>query len=136
MSQFIGRGENLTEHIIGRLFPGAEIKGQWPIQKIMTPKEWGELDEIYQKHKFDFIVTLPDERLLVIEVNYKHGEGAARKWANIFTKILKEYGVMPITIDDYDTRSLFKQNGKGEHKKTWDDFRDIIDAFEKAGVKP
>jgi hypothetical protein len=133
-SQFIGRGENLSIKILLRLFPYSKIESQVPISKVITPEQYHSLDEVYKKHKFDFFIDI--NKWLAVEVNYKHGNKAAEKWANVFLPLLKKNGLLGMTIDDYDCRTLFKLNSKKEHKVTWDDFRDIIDALEKAGIKP
>ena len=99
------------------------------------------MDQEIKNHKFDFVIYRKTD-IIVLEVNYKHGPKAAQKWVDIFIPLLKsstKFGhlkIIPITIDDYDCRSLFNLNSKKQHKITWDDYRDIIDALEKAGVKP
>jgi len=73
---------------------------------------------------------------IIVEVNFKHGEKAARKWLRIFVPLIKKYGRIPVTIDDHDCRHLFQLDNHRQHRLKWDDFRDIIDSLEKAGVKP
>jgi len=134
--KFIGRGEVLTIAIINKLFERAMILPQCPLEKLISPTEFENLDSEIQKHKFDFVMVREKHDEVVVEVNYKHGEKAARKWNNIFVPLLKKHGQVTVAINDYDCRNLFKLGSDGHHKLAWDDFRDVIDALEQAGVKP
>ena len=125
----------------------AVVNEQIPIESVIDDNEFKFLDEVYQKHKFDLqlvYITNPDElektvkfKSLMIEVNYKHKEGAAKKW-KIFRALLEKHNIIPVTIDDFDCRKkgLFYLDSKKHHELSWDDFRDVIDALDKAGVKP
>ena len=140
-SQFVGRGEKLTERIISRLFRNTEIHRQVPISKLIKNEDFIEYGEEFSKHKCDLVIRVVSAsgkiENLVIEVNYKHREKAAKKWSNTFAPDILRNNNYPVTIDDYDTRSLFKQNSKKQHGPiTWTDFRDVIDQLEKAEVEP
>lgn len=132
--QFVGRGENLAAVIIGRLLNTVTIS-QNPLEYLICQEEFKTLDKEVQKHKFDLAAN-HDSQKLVIEINYKHKEKAARKWNDIFVPLLKKHNYVPVAINDYNCRNLFKQNKKKQHKLAWDDFRDVIDALEMAGVTP
>ncbi len=147
MTQVIGRGEDLFGKIISRLYTKSYIIPQWPLEKAISIPEFEALDPEIQKHKFDFAVTLQREYPIkegsvqetfdiIVEVNYKHGEKAARKWSKIFVPLIKKQYRFPVEINDYDCRNLFKLDSNKQHKLTWDDFRDVIDALENAGVEP
>jgi len=135
MSDFIGRAEPPTHHFLLKLYPDDRILTQTPLSYLISHKEFQTFNEEVQKHKFDFVVIRNNKPTLVIEVNYKHGEKSAKKWRQIFEPLLKKEGYIPVTIDDYDCISLFKGN-KENHKLSWNDLRDIINALEKAGVEP
>ena len=132
--QFIGRAENLAAAIIGRLLNTVTIS-QNPLEYLICQEEFKTLDKEVQKHKFDLAAN-HDSQKLVIEINYKHKEKAARKWNDIFVPLLKKHNYVPVAINDYNCRNLFKQNRKKQHNLVWDDFRDVIDALEMAGVTP
>jgi len=154
MSEFIGRGEVVVSEILDMILPMPVIKEQPSLQSIISEEDFNFLDEIYQKHKFDLRADYfsnwnkPEEKLnmktLMVEVNYKHKEGAARKWSNVFLKLLKKYHITPVTINDYNCRSsipktkgIFYLDSKKHHGPiTWNDVRDVIDALEKAGIDP
>ncbi len=147
MTQVIGRGEDLFGKIISRLYTKSYIIPQWPLEKAISIPEFKALDPEIQKHKFDFAVTLQREYPIkdgsvtetfdiIVEINYKHGEKAARKWNNVFVPLIKKQYCFPVAINDYDCRNLFKLDSNKQHKLTWDDFRDVIDALENAGVEP
>ena len=138
-SQFIGRGEVLSQKIVWKFLDCEEINEQVNITKLIPWNELKDLDPEILNHNFDFVVRRPMSKPdIVVEVNYKHKEKAARKWSLIFVPLLKKYDYEYMTIDDYDCREkgLFYLNSKKEHKICWDDHRDIIDALEKAGVNP
>lgn len=141
LADFIGRSEKLTERIIQRLFIRTEVFRQVPISKLISNENFIEYGEEFSKHTCDLVmkvITLSGEtHTLVIEVNYKHGPKAARKWSQTFAPDILANGNIPVTIDDYDCRDLFKKNDKKQNVKLiWNHFRDIIDQLEKAGVNP
>ena len=139
MSQFIGRGEARSQRIIWKLLSCEEINEQVNITLLIPLSELKCLDPEILQHNFDFVIKRPmGKPAIVVEVNYKHKEKAARKWRQIFAPLLKQSGYEFITIDDYDCRDkgLFYLNSKKEHKISWDDYRDIIDALEKGGIFP
>jgi len=137
-SQYIGRGELPSKKILLKLLPCVGIQGQVNIKDVVLPEDYAILDQEIKNHNFDWVVrrtNLPD---IVIEVNYSHKEKAARKWRQIFVPMIKRAGILYMTIDDYDCRAkgLFYLNSKKEHHISWDDYRDIIDSFEKVGISP
>lgn len=136
-SKFIGRGEERVKDLLHRLFQTPRILQQVPIKAIIGYQDWVDLGPEYNQHKFDIVIFRDNNKHIVIEVNYRHGEGAAKKWSNVYKPLLKKYGHTPVTIDDWDCRKkgLFHETKKG-HINSWNDFRDVIDALEKAGVKP
>jgi hypothetical protein len=137
-NQFIGRGEMLAKHILFRLIPCVVVEMQVNITKLLQGMEG--YDEEILNHNFDLVVRRFDiHRDIVVEVNYKHKEKAAKKSRQIFEPLLTANGYDYCTIDDYDCRKrgLFWRNTKGEHLVvSWDDYRDVIDSLEKAGVNP
>ncbi|MBL4817965.1 MAG: hypothetical protein JKY15_01860 [Deltaproteobacteria bacterium] len=137
-SRFIGRGENLSKKIMLRLIDCVGIESQVNIKWMIDPIEFIHLDQEVRNHNFDLVLRRNNGKDIVIEVNYKHGEKAARKARTIFGPLVRAAGHEYITIDDYDCRKkgIFYLDSKKEHEITWDDFYDIIDALVKAGVKP
>ena len=131
--QFIGRAEPEVQLILSRLFPKAIIKTQVPITELILPEEAAVLDQEVLNHKCDLTVQTGNQ-YLVVEVNYGHKEKAAIKWSKIFAPSLKRTGKIAVTIDDYDCTHLFKKGING-HTMTWDDFHDVINQLQKAGVK-
>ena len=145
---FVGRGEKLVERIVSRLFISCEILRQVPIKDLVKDEDFIEYDEEFAKHKCDLVFKVMTTsgifKLLVVEVNYKHGEKAAKKWSQTFAPDIARAGNIPVTIDDYDCRSsipktkgLFYLDGRKSHGPiTWNDFRDTIDQLEKSEVTP
>jgi len=89
--------------------------------------------------EFDFVFFCINRKSIVVEINYKHKEKAARKWHNVFIPLLINSGFDYLTINDYDCRKrgLFYLDGDQQHEQiTWEDFRDVIDALEMAGMAP
>jgi len=137
--KFIGRGEILTKKVLLRLINCIGIQGQVNLKHIILPEAFEVLDPEIQKHNFDLVLRRTHGKDLVIEVNYKHKEKAARKSRQIFEPLCISAGYEYVTIDDYDCRKrgIFWLNTAKKHLViTWDDFRDIIDSLEKAGVNP
>lgn len=134
--RFIGRGENLIKQLLTNPFDVLEIKSQVPISHLISSEDFGFFDEEIQKHKFDLVIWRKNNKpTIAVEVNYHHGEKADRKSNNIFEPVLEKNGVKLWRIDDYECHSLFKQNGKGMHKKTTADIRDILNSFDLARLK-
>lgn len=135
-SRFIGRGESRAREILTRLLATQRILGQVPLKEIIPYQDWVILGPEHNQHKFDLVKFNENNRHVVIEINYKHGNGAAVKWNEVYKPLLEKYGHIPVTIDDWDCRHLFQETKKKGHADSWDDYRDVIDALEKAGVKP
>lgn len=141
-SQFIGRGEVLVQQILSRFYPHCDVTTQVPIGELISKLLSDEYGEEFTKHKVDIVADIVNaqaqKQTLVIEVNYKHKEKAAKKWRTTFAPDLTANDKTPVTIDDYDCREkgIFYLNTKKQHQLSWDDFRDVIDQLEKAGVQP
>jgi len=123
---FIGRAEKEAQSIFKKLFNTDNISSQVSLQQLIPTEEFNWLNEEVQKHKFDLYVC--DFRL-IIEINYKHGEKAARKWRTIFKPLLEQYHYQTLTIDDYECESLFEPQDYSKHKSSWNDYNDIINAI-------
>jgi len=141
-SKYIGRGEVLTENILYRLLQVMGITPQVNIEKIVLDEDYEILDQEIKNHNFDFVMSAVGtsrKNGVVIEVNYKHKEKAAKKWRQILVPMIERAGYLYLTINHWDCRKrgLFWLNSKKEHPVvTWDDVRDIIDALETAGIHP
>ena len=130
LNKFIGRGEDNVKIILQRLFPHSVIKIQIPIQSLIRNEDYNFLDQEIKNHKFD-LVMYNGPHTLVIEVNYKHGDKAAKKWTNIFVPLLKHHEYDVMTVDDYDCVNIFKDH----YKPTYLDVIDMVMAFKKAKIK-
>jgi len=135
MSDFIGRGENEVKKILGILFPRANISAQVPIELLIKSEQYRQLDQEIKNHKFDLVVY-NGPHVLVVEVNYKHKEKAAKKWSNIFTNLLINAHKTPVTIDDYNCEYLFSDSKRLKQKKPWGPYLDIIRELERQGINP
>jgi len=138
-SQYIGRGEELAKKILVKLLKPVNVRAQVPLESITLPKEFEILDPEIKKHKFDFVFFCLDRRNIVVEVNYKHGTKATKKWHQVFIPLLVNADFDYLTINDYDCRKhgLFWLDGEKTHGGiTWEDYRDVIDALEIAGIYP
>ncbi len=122
-SKFIGRGEVRAKVIFSRLFNHQKIATQVPIESLISYQDFVFLDQEFKNHKFDIVVYRPND-VLVIEINYKHGNKAAQKWNDVFKPLLLKNACVPITIDDYDCEKFFK--GEEPRDVTWDDVLDIV----------
>lgn len=138
-SQYIGRGEELAKKILVKLLKPVNVRAQVPLESISLPKEFAILDPEIKKHKFDFVLFCLDRKNIVVEINYRHKEKAARKWQNVFIPLLVNSGFDYLTINDFECgkRGLFWLNKEKEHGVvTWEDFRDVINALDIAGIYP
>lgn len=136
-SKYIGRGEERTRDITLRLFD-CEIKQQVNIKDVIYADDYEFLDREVKNHNFDLVMYPKHGRPVVIEVNYKHGEKIAAKLRRIIVPMIKKRGYEYAEINNWDTipKGIFWQNLKGEHVPTWDDWRDVINAFETSGINP
>ena len=134
-SKFIGRGENEVKKILGILFPRANISAQVPIELLIKSEDYKLLDQEIKNHKFDLVVY-NGPNTLVVEVNYKHKEKAAKKWSNIFTNLLINSFKIPVTIDDYNCEYLFSDSKKLKQKNPWGSYIDIIREHQRQGINP
>jgi len=133
---YIGRAEPEVLEILKQIYPNTLIISQYPIRQLIHWSLYNELGEEIQKHKFDFVVCT--NSWLVIEVNYKHGEKAAKKWRQIFAPMINELKfpcAIPVTIDDYECLSLFKHTKTNHTKLRKSDYQDVINALSIAGVR-
>jgi hypothetical protein len=135
MDDFIGRGENEIKKIFQVLFPKATISAQVQIGALIKSEDYETLDQEIKNHKFDLVVHIPPN-ILVIEVNYKHKEKAAKKWRTIFTKLLIDARKIPVTIDDYNSEYLFSDSKRLKQKKPWGSYIDVIRELERQGITP
>lgn len=132
-SDFIGRGEPRTVEILKILYPNHSIMQQVHIRTLIPYDEYARLGTDYSQHKHDIVLRSPDMQNIVIEVNYKHGEIARKKW-NIYKILLESAGHKTVTIDDDECRSIFQEQD-GIHHNSWQDFVDVIKAFDYAGIE-
>lgn len=131
--QFIGRGERLVKQLLENPFGIRDIRTQVPISRLISFEEFQFFDDEIKKHKFDFVLYRHFD-IIAVEVNYQHGEKADRKSNRIFEPALKNNNVTLLRIDDYECDYLFKENTHGNHKKTTNDLRDILNAFDNSGI--
>lgn len=129
---FVGRAEDLVCSLLQNPFQIEKIQTQVPIKELISDEEYSKLDPILQKHKFDLVAIRTDGSRIAIEVNYKHGNTAYKKWYNNFIPLLKDNGIIPAKIDDYDCRTLFDDD---KEIRTYNDIRDVVDGLETSGVK-
>jgi len=142
MADFVGRGEKVVLTVLQRLFLSSEAWTQFPIVDLVSKENAEQYGEEFSQHKCDIVIKVKNSKdsieTLAVEVNYKHKEKAAKKWSNTFAPDLLNNNKIPVTVDDYDCRKkgVFHLNSKKEHVLSWNDFRDVIDQLEKAGVEP
>lgn len=140
MSQFIGRAEPEVKKILESILYTEKIDEQVPIEKIINYSDYDHLGEEGKKHKFDFVVHRGSD-VLVVEVNYKHGSKAARKWIDLFvpyietSKVFSPKIAIPVAINDWDCNSLFKHDRKRGKPIKLTDIIDVCNALITSGVK-
>lgn len=133
---FIGRGEYRAFEILERLFPHAEVTTQIPIQRFISTEDFRELGPSHSKHKCDIVISRPELEPIIVEVNYKHGSIANKKW-KVYRSLLEKSGCDTVTIDDSECESLFSledEKNPRSHRNTWQDWIDVINALDKAGI--
>lgn len=135
LSDFIGRGEEDVKRILQGLFPKANVIPQVSISTLISPSDYNRLDQEIKNHKFDLVVYV-GFNTLVVEVNYKHKEKAAKKWRQIFTNLLVDNGKLPVTIDDYNCEYLFSDSKKLLKKNPWGPTIDVIRELIRQGINP
>lgn len=133
---FVGRSEELSKRILGKLLNCEYIQGQVPLEKVIRKEDYDVLDQELKNHKFDFIIKRKKKKDIAVEVNFKHGDKAARKWSRIFIPLLEKADVIPLAINDYNCDYLFKENSKKEHKNSWGDFKDVMSELQEADIEP
>lgn len=131
-TDFIGRGEVEVKKILQAFFPSGVVSIQVPLYRLINEEDYDILDQEIKNHKFDLVVYM-GMNILVVEVNYKHGEKAARKWSEIFVPLLRKAGRIPVTIEDYNCEYLFSDTKK---KKPWGSHLDILRELERNHVGP
>jgi hypothetical protein len=119
----IGRGERRAIKILKKKYPKIEI--QVPITKLIPKEMLADLGEEYLKHRFD-IVAHEEQTKLVFEVNYKHGVIAEKKWNNVYAPLLKKAKMIPLEINDYECRTLFRDDGDSLVAKDYVDMYNAI----------
>jgi len=135
LSDFIGRGEKEVEKILQGLFPSGVVSTQVPIYRLIKEEDYDILDQEIKNHKFDLVVYM-GMNILVIEVNYKHGEKAAKKWSEIFVPLLRKAERIPVTIEDYNCEYLFSDATRLKKKKPWGSYIDVLRELERNHVGP
>ena len=138
-SNFIGRGEILAKKILYRLVPCLAVMQQVNIKHIALPEDYELLDQEVKNHNFDLVIKRTEAPDIVVEINYKHGEKAARKWRTLFVPMIENAGLIAVAINDWECRphGLFWLNSKKQHLAvTWDDYKDVMDALQTAGINP
>ena len=125
--------EKESKKILKRLLNPIKIKEQVPLVDLIPYEEYNFFNDEVQKHKFDLLIITETEKIIV-EINYKHKEKAARKWRVIFTPTLERLGYKLLIINDYDCETLFKPQDYSKHKWSKQDDQDIINALELAQI--
>lgn len=129
MTDFVGRAEKEVSFILNRLLAPKIILEQVPLYYLIPKVEYELLDKEFKQHKFDLVVHKHNGKKIIVEVNYKHGEKAARKWSEIFVPMLQKQGHETLAIHDYECNYLFKPQDYSKHKLTFGDFQDVINAM-------
>lgn len=129
MTDFVGRAEKEVQFILNRLLAPKIILEQVPLYYLIPKVEYEILDKEIKQHKFDLAVHKHNGKKIIVEVNYKHGEKAARKWSEIFEPMLRKNEHETLVINDYECDYLFKPQDYSEHKLTFGDFQDVINAM-------
>lgn len=129
---FIGRAEKQVKEILYNIYPGILIVPQFPLRKLIPQSLYLTLNEEVQKHKFDFIVYTKTK--LVVEVNYKHGPKATKKWRQIFEPMIKDIEAIPVTVDDYECDSIFRHEITSVKPLNKADYQDVINALKLAKI--
>lgn len=131
---FIGRAEPEVELILTRLLSPELIRTQVPLYQVISAGEYESLDKEIKQHKFDMVVYRRNQPKLIVEVNFKHGEKAAKKWRTIFEPMLKSYGYEILLIRDYECDYLFKPLDYSKHQLTWNDTIDVCNALKLSNI--
>lgn len=127
---YMGRAEKETENILNIILNASLIRTQVPLTALIDYTEYTTLREEVQKHKFDMVIYRKNtDPLLVVEVNYKHGEAAAKKWRQIFEPMLRRYKHEILLIHDYECDYLFEPQDYTKHVPSWNDVIDVINAL-------
>jgi len=130
---FIGRAEKESKQILKKLLNPIEIKEQVPLVDLIPYSEYHFFNEEVQKHNFDLMIITKTLKI-VVEINYKHKEKAARKWRVIFTPTLERLGYKLLVINDYECETLFKPQDYSKHKWSPQDDQDIINALKISNI--
>lgn len=136
---FIGRGERRVQQVLECLFHGkAAVLPQVHIQGVILKEDYSILGKEHNQHKFDLVVQFhsdfekrPD---LVLEVNYRHGNGAAVKWNRVYYPAILKAGKIPVVIEDRECRSIF--DVPHERPLRWMDFIDVINSLDLVRITP
>lgn len=128
----IGRAEKEVKEILHKIYPEILIVPQFPLRKLIPRSLYTILNEEVQKHKFDLIVYTPIK--LVVEVNYKHGPKATKKWRQVFAPMIEGLDSIPVTVDDYECDSIFRHDVNSTKPLNQADYQDVINALELAKI--
>jgi len=131
---FIGRAEEQVSTILYQLLEPEMIRSQALLINFVDVAEYMSLDEEIQQHKFDLVVYRKNKPNVIVEINYKHKEKAAKKWRTIFDPMLKRYGHETLVIHDYECLSLFKPQDYSKHISSEQDIRDVINAIQVSKI--
>ena len=140
MSEFTGRAEVQVEQILRGILDVEEIWDHPRFQTFLSKSDADRLKPSIVDHKFDLAVVRKND-ILVIEVNFKHGPIKYKQWSNTYVPYLevsKEFlpkKVIPVAINDWDCRSLFKHERDSTDPIRITDVIDVCDALYAAGVK-
>lgn len=139
-SNYIGRAEPQVKTILESILQPEKIFPQQPLKKLISAEDFERFDEIIQKHKFDFMILRKND-ILVVEVNYKHHNVAAKRWLDIFvpyleaSRVFGDKRIIPVAINDWDCNSLFKHKRDSTNQIRITDVIDVCNALYTSGVK-
>ncbi len=116
------------------MFGQENVIAQYPLKKLLifNPDLYESYGTEVQKHKFDFYVQRYNGIPLMVEVDFKHGDKADKKWNNILNPLLEELCILGVQISDNECKNLFKDK---YHPITLGDWVDVLQALIQARVK-
>lgn len=126
---FVGRGEESAKRILEKLFDYSGVRKQVSLLQLIPYIPEEILGTEQRKHKFDLYVAA---KSLVIEVNFKHGRKAYEKWG-IYKDYVEAAGYKTMVIEANECKHLFESDPAN---LTWQDYIDVINALDNAGIKP
>jgi len=134
---FIGRGETRVKYVLQSLFHDkATVLSQVHIRNVINLEDFKILGKEHNQHKFDLVITFhhgPSHPDIIVEVNYKHKVGAARKWT-VYSRDIIKAGKIPLAVNDFECTSLF--DTENPRALVWGDFIDVINVLKTARIGP